>query len=288
MKIINPIELFLWTFRRNEKDVINLYNSLSGVMLAATGGNMLNFGYWDKETNSPLLAQNNLCTIFGNFAKLESAHNLLDVGSGFGAPALLWTKIYPQLKISCININSNQLKHSISESSNELNPPTNFESINATSTTLPFRNGCVDRVVALESAQHFKPLDKFLSESRRVLTDDGIFAMAIPVMTTKSNVLISKLGTLSFTWSSEHYDIGLIKLLIKNEGFKIIEELKIGSNVYEPLTDYYLQNRSALKNRILQDYPNYVENVLTKSLIKMKQISQKKIIDYLLVSCKKN
>ncbi len=286
MKIINPIELFLWTFRRNEKDVVNLYNSLSGVMQAATGGKMLNFGYWDNDANSPILAQKNLCTIFGKFAKLDSAQNLLDIGSGFGAPALQWLKEYQKLQISCVNINSNQLCNSI-DSSNGLIPK-NFEPVNATSTTLPFRDKCVDRVLALESAQHFRPLEKFLSESKRVLTDEGIFAMAIPVMTSKSSIPISKLGTLSFTWSSEHYDIGMIKSLIHRNGFKISEELTIGSHVYEPLTDYYLEHRDALKNRILQEYPNYVEQILVKSLIKMKKISQKKIIDYLLISCQLN
>ncbi|MDP3779675.1 MAG: methyltransferase type 11, partial [Nitrosopumilaceae archaeon] len=43
MKKINPLEVFFWTFRRNEKDVINLYDSLSDVMMIATGGDMLNF-----------------------------------------------------------------------------------------------------------------------------------------------------------------------------------------------------------------------------------------------------
>ena len=48
----------LWTFRRNENDVVNLYNTLSPVMQLATGGNMLNFGYWHKEDISPVNAQN--------------------------------------------------------------------------------------------------------------------------------------------------------------------------------------------------------------------------------------
>jgi ubiquinone/menaquinone biosynthesis C-methylase UbiE len=286
MRIINPIELFLWTFRRNEKDVVSLYNSLSGVMQAATGGKMLNFGYWDNNANSPILAQKNLCTLFGKFAKLDSAQNLLDVGSGFGAPALQWIKEYKKLQITCVNVNSNQLYNSI-DSSNGLFL-NQFEPVHATSTILPFRDRCIDRVLALESAQHFKPLEKFLSESRRILTYDGIFAMAIPVMTSKSKIPISKLGTLSFTWSSEHYDLGMIKSLLHNEGYKIIEELKIGSYVYEPLTDYYLEHRNELKNRILLDYPSYVEQILVNSLIKMKKISQKKIIDYLLISCKLN
>jgi len=46
--VIDPIELLLWTFRRNEKDVVNLYNALSDVMRLSTGGDMLNFGYWTE------------------------------------------------------------------------------------------------------------------------------------------------------------------------------------------------------------------------------------------------
>ena len=34
----------------------------------------------------------------------------------------------------------------------------NIHHINATSTILPVRNNSVDRVIAFESAQHFKPL----------------------------------------------------------------------------------------------------------------------------------
>jgi len=47
----------LWTFRRNENDVVNLYNTLSPVMQLATGGSMLNFGYWQKEDVSHVNAQ---------------------------------------------------------------------------------------------------------------------------------------------------------------------------------------------------------------------------------------
>ena len=52
------MEIILWTFRRNENDIVNLYNTLSPVMQLATGGNMLSFGYWHKEEISPVNAQN--------------------------------------------------------------------------------------------------------------------------------------------------------------------------------------------------------------------------------------
>ena len=56
-------------------------------MQLATGGNMLNFGCWDKEDTSPINAQNRLCNKIGKLAELESASSLLDIGSGLSAPA---------------------------------------------------------------------------------------------------------------------------------------------------------------------------------------------------------
>ena len=53
--------MLLWTFRRNESDIVNVYNTLSPAMQLATGGNMLNFGLWDKKDTSPIKAQNRLC-----------------------------------------------------------------------------------------------------------------------------------------------------------------------------------------------------------------------------------
>ena len=38
---------------------------------------------------------------------------------------------------------------------------------------------------------------------------------------------------------------------------------------------------------ILKQYPSYVENILFKSLLKMKRASHEKLIDYLLIKCVK-
>ena len=40
-------------------------------------------------------------------------------------------------------------------------------------------------------------------------------------------------------------------------------------------------------NKILEKYPSYVEKILYKSIQKMKHVSEKKIIDYVLISCQK-
>ncbi len=275
MITINPIDVFLWTFRKNEKDVINLYNTMSPVMQLATGGSMLNFGYWSSKHIDPISAQDNLCNVFGNLSELSTAKNAIDVGSGLSAPSKLWRDSFPDLNLYDVNINFKQLCFSKHQK--------NIEFLNSTSTKLPFSDNSVDRVLALESAQHFKPLLDFIVESRRVLVKSGFLVIAIPI--TVSDSSLGKLGLLKFTWSSEHYSLDYLKNLLTSNGFKIIDEMLIGSNVYDPLADYYVKNRKTLSNTILKQYPGYIEKILYKSLLKMKKASQEKIIDYILLKC---
>lgn len=279
MAFINPLQVILWTFRRNERDVINLYNSLSPVMRLATGGDMLNFGYWDG-VNDPISAQRNLCSLVGNIAELSSGKSLIDVGSGLGAPAKQWKKIHDP-DIVCVNINRKQLLFA-TESPNGYG---GISSVNATCTALPMSNQCADRIVALESAQHFRPLGQFIEESRRVLKEDGLLVMALPIL--KRNVghwkAVTNLGILSFTWSSEHYDLEYVKNATERGGFTIKNIRHIGRQVYEPLADYYIENRQALRRNILSEYPSFVEGILYKSLLKMKDASASGIIDYAII-----
>ena len=272
----------LWTFRRNENDVVNLYNALSPVMQLATGGNMLNFGYWHKDDTSPIDAQNRLCTKIAQLTELDSTNTLLDVGSGLSSPSMMWSRLYPSISILCLNINYNQLqlaKQTLNK--NRVNSMINV--INSTATKFPLHSNSMERIIALESAQHFKPFHNFISESYRVLKNDGILTFAIPVTTKNSNM---KLGILSLTWSSEHYSENFV-ISKTCEKFKITKKIKIGSDVFEPLTDYYVKNRQTLRKNILTTYPSYVENILFKSLLKMKKVSHEKLIDYLLIKCVK-
>ena len=273
---INPLDVLFWTFRRNEQDVVKLYTTLSPVMQLATGGSMLNFGYWSSKHTDPISAQNNLCMVFANLAELSSGKHVVDVGSGLSAPSKLWRDTFNDLTLYCVNINFKQLSFSGLQR--------NIEFVNSTSTKLPFADNSVDRVLALESAQHFRPLPDFIFESKRILAKNGLLVFAIPITTTNSS--IGNLGLLKFTWSSEHYSIDYLKNLILSSGFTICDEKLIGSNVYEPLADYYVENRSVLKKLILKQYPRYVEMILHKSLQKMKKASKEKIIDYALIKCR--
>jgi ubiquinone/menaquinone biosynthesis C-methylase UbiE len=245
-------------------------------MQLATGGSMLNFGYWMENTIEPIFAQENLCSYFGKLAELENAKNVVDVGSGLSAPAIFWRNNYEKLNLFCVNVNYDQLSFS--------GPQRNLEFLNSTSTKLPFSDRSVDRVLALESSQHFKPLKDFISESKRILKSDGILALALPV--TLPGVSFVKLGILKFTWSSEHYGLEHVRETVMSCGFTITDEKLIGKNVYEPLANYYVEHRDELKKSILQKYPKYVEKILYTSILKMKNASEQKIIDYVVLKCR--
>ncbi|MGB0029524.1 MAG: methyltransferase domain-containing protein [Nitrososphaeraceae archaeon] len=273
-------------------------------MQITTGGNMLNFGYWDDKTQKPLQAQYTLSKMIGEFASLQTARSLVDVGSGYSAPALQWKSQYGFLKMLCVNINLQQLKIAVAFKSNSQRIDHSFGlvslkslrnnnifHINATSTMLPIRNNSVDRVIAFESAQHFKPLIQFIQESNRVLERAGLVVLAMPVITNASNLLslplFIKLGILSVTWASEHYKLEYVKSMIKTHGFEIKDIQYIGRNVYGPLANYYIENREKLKNIIVREYPKFLEAILYKSLLEMKAASSHGVIDYILLKAEK-
>ncbi len=288
MKSINPIDVLLWTFRRNENDVVTLYDNLSSLMQISTNGNMLNFGYWNENTVEPHDAQVALCDVVGTMADLKSAHTVLDIGSGFSEPALIWKSKFSHLKLFCVNVNQSQLQFAsrLVDSTYRNWQANGISMINSTATKIPLSDSSVDRVIALESAQHFKPLGEFISESKRVLKKDGMLVLAIPTVSGQlRSPEVLRLGILSFTWSSEHYQYATIEKIIQDQGFHIAETEYIGKNVYVPLAEYYIKNRERLKEKILERYPGYVEKILFKSMIKMKEVSQKGIIDYVLLKC---
>lgn len=298
MLTVNPIDAILWTLRRNEKDVIKLYNSLSPIMQVATGASMLNFGYWHGDANNLVDAQTNLCTLVGKLADLGSSKILIDVGSGYGVPALQWSDEYKLGNILCVNINSQQLVNGFKIASGNIENArvsdarclrTHITCINSSSLCLPFATGTVDRIIALESAQHFKPFDMFIAESYRILQPKGLLVIAMPVTVSLDNVLkkLFNLGILNLTWSSEHYGFEYVKSIVRRYGFEIMDVTMIGTQVFEPLGLYYTQNRKELRQKIMAHYPSYIEKILWKSVVKMVTVSKKGLIEYILLKAQK-
>ena len=296
--------IILSILRRNEHDIVNVYDTFSNLMRIATGGKLLNFGYWTKDIMNPLQAQIQLTKLFGTYGSFEKAQTILDVGSGFSIPALHWIHSYSNLKIYCLNISLKQLKSANSDIGEiqhpeddklNLSPTKNIDNrifhINSTSTSMPIRNESVDRIAAFESAQHFKPIAQFIHESKRILKNSGQLIMAMPVITNKSDLIpFSKsynLGILAVTWASEHYSVSLVESLLRKDNFELSNVEYIGGKIYGPLADYYIQNRDRLKSEITKEYPKFLEIILYKSMIKMKIESDRNFINYVLIKATK-
>jgi ubiquinone/menaquinone biosynthesis C-methylase UbiE len=296
--------IILSIIRRNEHDIVNVYDTFSDLMRIATGGRLLNFGYWTEDITSPLQAQIQLTKLFGIYGSFDAAQTVLDVGSGFSIPALLWLNNYSSLKIYCLNISLKQLKSANSDIGRNqkldgvnlnLNSAKDLDNrifhINSTSTSMPFKDESVDRIAAFESAQHFKPIDQFVHESKRILKDSGQLIMAIPVITNESDLMLfSKsynLGILAVTWASEHYSVKLLKSLLLENEFELLNVEYIGGKIYGPMAEYYLQNRDKLRSEIIKQYPRFLEIILYKSMIKMKTESDRNYIDYVLIKARK-
>lgn len=272
---INPLDVIIWNGRHSGKDIVNIYSKFSPMMQIGADTKMLNFGLWKNSTTLPD-AQNEMSQYMAEFGQLESAKKILDVGSGFCIPATLWKKKHSNLDIYCMDLNYSELKNG----SNHI-----ISQINSSSNEIPFSDRSFDRVIALESAQHFVPLEKFFQEARRVLSDDGKLVLAIPVAMYNSPL---KLGILSITWLSKKYTQSYLKKVIKTAKFSLKAEESVGKLVYEPFASYYIQNRDTLKERLVTTYSKNVENLVFKSMKKMKELSEKKIIDYLLLSLEKS
>lgn len=273
MRTINPLDVLRWTFRRDPGDVVRLYDTLAGVMRLATGGDSLNFGLWDRGCADPVSAQKSMAGYVGELAGLDAAKVVADVGSGMSGPASVWRQRNPDTRVVCIDINRRSLGAAAAGP----------DLVNAGSTLLPLADGSMDCVLALESAQHFRPLGRFAAEAARVLGPGGTLCMAVPV--AGRNYRATNLGWLWLTWSSEHHRVELVRKSVRSAGFAIAIEDMVGDRVYEPLARYYLENRSDMRRRILSEYPGYVESMLHRSILDMKKASERKVIDYMMIKC---
>ncbi len=316
--IFYSVKLNLWIFKQTERDIIKLYNSLTPhVRTAVNDSNdyMLNFGYWINNDNDPVNAQYELSTIFGKFAKFDTVELIADIGSGFSSPAVQWRSEYPNLRILCVDINYMELS---TARKMVIFPPSNsspassdrISLINASSSKLPFGKDKLDMIVAFESAQHFQSIANFLEVSRSILKPGGLIALAIPVIdlkpiqkgenqkisVIKKLKLMKKLGILYFSWASQHYDTDTISRSIADHGYQIEEFQQIGHQVYEPLAEYYVRNRGNIRHRLIQSFTSYkqrmffefVEYMVYRSALKMKDLSMNGMLDYVLIRAKKD
>ena len=327
----NALNTLVSLLKRDERAVVKIYQTFMSYAQILSRTNMINFGFWTQETTSIKQAQEALCKLTGNLAELHTAKNVLDIGSGLSGPAEQWNLEYIFVNsLICVDINYQALKMSGAtvnkyDYNNEVlvEPSVKTEvtnkkyvtkhngvvlsRVNATATCLPFSDSFADRIIALESAQHFKSFLEFIRESHRVLKKTGSIVLAIPVRTSPELGGMSRikilnslrnlkvLGILSITWASEHYELARINSIISQEHFVISDMLRIGKSVYIPLTDFYIKDRKEFRKNVLGKHSSFLkkialditERIVYRSALKMKQLSLSGDIDYVLIKATK-
>ncbi len=267
----------LWTYRRKEEDVRRLYGTFRDFMNLATAGEMLNFGYWDNGCKDPLQAQVQLCHLMRDFVSLESNQIVLDVGSGDNGPAMLWHGLMNPIVIVCLDISRRNRYH--------IDSTRNLNLLEASAISLPLKDNCVDRIVALECMQHFRSIREFLANAFRIIKKGGMLGLAVPGIKEDRLGWADKrdLGLLNITWPSERHNLLALPPLLKSIGFHDIEVQFIGKNVYVPLANYYSSHREEIKTLVIPRYSRFVEYVIFRSILAMKKIAENDIIDYALI-----
>lgn len=302
--MLGVYDILKWSVSRDPRNVAAMYDVLSPLMCGIAGSRMLNFGYWDDAHDTPALAQENMCRVVSDMAELEGPLAVVDVGCGFCAPAAYWKRANPELAVYCVNTSYAQLRGASAcgavsdggdgavcrgdhgDGASPVEAPVALNAINSSATALPLASGSVDRIIALESAQHFRPLGSFASECRRLLSEDGILAVAIPVV-ARSRMTLARLGILNFTWASEHYLLSYVRKTLHDCGFEISDERLVGDSVYGPLADYYRLNRHGIRKAVRgMGYPPYLEPMMAISMRKMGRASSAGIIQYALLKCR--
>ena len=255
------LDMVPWVLRRSGRDVIRMYDSLSAIMRLATGGTMLNFGYW-SEGDGPAEAQRRMAAKTGKLARLGPGQTVVDAGCGYGEPARIWDSETGPLEVLRADINRAHAAGGVC----------------ADAQKLPLRGACADAVIALESAQHFARLGDFVREARRVLRPGGRLVVAVPVATGGG------LGLLGAVWPSQRHGARRVEGLLR-ASFRVDSVERAGGRVYAPLWRHYSSHRASIACRIRTQYPWYVEKILNASLRSMARASERGAIDYLIASC---
>ena len=172
--------LYNFIFRASaNKKIRTYYHLLEPLFHSMSDNNMfLNLGYDDlsKKTISSIVdTQKKMVEIVTRGFKKEG--RWLDAGSGTGAPACYLANSYPSINIEGINIIKTQIEKANDLAKNKnCNDRVKFNYGNAQD--IPYSDNHFENIYAIESAFHFEDKTKFISESKRVLKQQGQISIA--------------------------------------------------------------------------------------------------------------
>ena len=193
---------------------------------------------------------------------------LLDSGCGAGNVAAFFKKQFPDWKIYGIDVSSDAIKAA----------KTHFKNITFTKTPahkLPHKRGTIDVVTALDSLEHYDNLDEVLVEIHRVLSEQGLLYVSIPLEKQFPTLywVLFRLGWRGKMHYSGHVNFFTnkeLRLRIEKHGFTFIKN-RYSSHFFFSLADigyYFIQSltgnhRFSFETTVYESKPGLTKTLLT-------------------------
>ena len=262
--------LYNFIFRASaNKKIRTYYHLLEPLFHSMSDNNMfLNLGYDDlsKKTISSIVdTQKKMVEIVTRAFKKEG--RWLDAGSGTGAPACYLANSYPSINIEGINIIKTQIEKANDLAKNKnCNDRVKFNYGNAQD--IPYSDNHFENIYAIESAFHFKDKTKFISESKRVLKQQGQISIADIVIRPEYlkfrdwyKVSIAKHGLAT----KEFYNKDKWVILLTSTGFDNVKVEDITLNVSNVLP-HWVSLIKKNHDKLLDLYPKIFLTMLCSCL----------------------
>ena len=262
--------LYNFIFRASaNKKIRTYYHLLEPLFHSMSDNNMfLNLGYDDlskKTIFSIVDTQKKMVEIVTRGFKKEG--RWLDAGSGTGAPACYLANSYPSINIEGINIVKTQIEKANDLAKNKnCNDRVKFNYGNAQD--IPYSDNHFENIYAIESAFHFEDKTKFISESKRVLKQQGQISIADIVIRPEYlkfrdwyKVSIAKHGLAT----KEFYNKDKWVILLTSTGFDNIKVEDITLNVSNVLP-HWVSLIKKNHDKLLDLYPKIFLTMLCSCL----------------------
>jgi microcystin synthetase protein McyJ len=162
---------------RSTRDVAALYTRRHENRKVVFGDtDYANYGYWAREGMSIEEACAALTDLVAGAAGVGPGDRVLDVGCGYGAGLVLYTRRYGLASVIGIDVTEVRLQHARQViARNGLADRVRVRFGDATA--LEFEEGTFTRVLAVECAFHFHTRRDFFREAARVLAPGGTLAL---------------------------------------------------------------------------------------------------------------
>lgn len=233
------------------KNVNQLYSNQKLPLLFK--GGYINFGFWPEafllkdhlSDSDMIMANSQLYQLVFNNLNFVYSDRVLEVGSGYGAGALLLREKYNIQHVTCVDYRKSHIDLSIQK--NKKFPTLQY--IHSKAEALPFLPRSFDKIYTIEAFQHFN-VYQTITEFRRVLAKGGRLLICTFFSNRKENFydilqLFPRPVILADTDNEVNAALPSVLKILKTSGFSKIEVAPLGKNIWNGFDKWVKQSGKA-------------------------------------------